>query len=229
MDIGMKEDLRIIRDALLKLSDTQQHLANTGKLPKGYSKLIDIFHPMNQDQIYDLMKFENKGPLKTDFLTSDFFLYLPPLCNDSKVVPIFSLFCDLDESPTKISFYIFVFRYPEEEDGGVDKSPNYLGFRFEGSHATKEMESEHDYWHVQIVNKFKGKHESKFPKCHNWLPVRMPCIPIKAESPVSLFISLLFSFYGNQIFNKIDFSFKDQYKKPLDGILRIEKKKTRRH
>ena len=214
----MKEEFKKLQEILLKLFDSQQHLVHTDKLPEDYYKLFDVFNPIqNQNQIINLMNV--KEGTQTDFSNSDYFLYLPPLSQDPKTIPILSMDCDLDESPSNVSFYIVIFRYPD--DGG--SIPSYLGFRFEGPEGSGDAASRHDYWHVQIIKEFKGRHGQKFPKYHNWLPVKMPCIPIKAECPVSLLICLLFSFYGNQLFADINFSLRGDHTRPLDGILRIRR------
>lgn len=214
----MKEDYNKMQEILLKLFDIQQNLVHTKQLPDDYYKLFDVFIPMeSQNQIKDLMKV--KEGKHANFLEADYFLYLPPLSQDPKTIPILSLKCDLDESPTNITFYIVVFRYP---DNGKEK-PCYLGFRFEGPEGCDKDGSCHNYWHVQIIKEFKGRHEPKFPKYHDWLPVKMPCIPIKAECPVSLLVCLLFSFYGNQLLNDISIPLKSDYKRPLHDILCLKK------
>lgn len=207
-----------MQQILLRLFDIQQHLLHTDKLPDDYYKLFDVFVPIqNQDQIINLMNA--KGGTHTNFLEADYFLYLPPLNQDPKTIPILSLKCDLDESPANVTFYIVVFRYP---DNGKE-IPCYLGFRFEGPEGCDEEDSCHNYWHAQIIKEFKGRHGPKFPKYHDWLPVKMPCIPIKAECPVSLLVCLLFSFYGNQLFDAINIPLKSDYTRPLDGILSLRK------
>jgi len=192
----------------------QQHLVHTHQLPDDYYRLFSVFNPIqNQDQIINLMNV--KVGTHTNFLESTDFLYLPPLTQDPKTIPILSLKCDLGESPSNVTFYIVVFRYP---DNGKEQ-PCYLGFRFEGPEGCDEDSSCHNYWHVQIVKEFKGRHSDKFPKYHDWLPIKMPCIPIRAECPVSLLVCLLFSFYGNRLFDEINIPLKSDYKRPLDGIL----------
>jgi len=220
----MNKQFQKIQDILLELFHTQRHLVHTKTVTEGYWKLQDIFHPMeDQDQIKDLMDIRT-GKLKTNFLDSDFFLYFPPILDHPKTILIFSMDCDLDASPSNISFYIIVFQYSND----TDEDPGYLGFRFEGPEGTENTISRHSYWHVQIVKEFKGRHASKFPKVHKWLPVDMPCIPIRANNPISLLICLLFSFYGNQLFNEINVSFEEEHKKPLEGILCIDTKKSKK-
>jgi hypothetical protein len=166
----------------------------------------------------------NRGKLRTNFLDSDKFLYFPPIPKNEKTIIIFSMDYNFRASMNKISFYIIVFQYPHN----VKENPSYLGFRFESPEGMKGKKSRHDYWHVQIVKEFKGRHASKFPPIHKWLPVDMPCIPIKAHNPVSLLICLLFSFYGNQFFNAIDISFEEEDKRSLEGILCIEREKGKK-
>jgi hypothetical protein len=224
MEQMMKRDFQKIQDILIELFHTQRHLVHSKKVTEGYWKLQDKFRPMeDQDQIKDLMDIKT-GKMKTNFLDSNFFLYFPPIPHHEKTILIFSMDCDLHTTPDNISFYIIVFHYSND----VEEDPSYLGFRFEGPEGTPKAASRHNYWHMQIVKEFKGRHASKFPKIHKWLPEDMPCIPIKANSAVTLLICLLFSFYGNEIFKEIEVSFDEEHKKQLDGILCIDRKKQKK-
>jgi hypothetical protein len=224
MERIMKKEFQKIQNVLIELFNAQKHLVHSGEVTEGYWELQDLFPPMeNQDQIKDLMDIKT-GKMKTNFLESDQFLYFPPIPNHPKTLIIFSMDYDFHITSDNISFYIIVFHYSND----VKQDPSYLGFRFEGPEGTPSTTSRHNYWHMQIVKEFKGRHAAKFPKIHKWLPEDMPCIPMKANSAITLLICLLFSFYGNPLFNEIDVALEEEHKKPLDGILCIEGKKSKK-
>jgi hypothetical protein len=205
----MNEDFETLRKILLGLFDLEKSLWSSPDI-RHYQELYHDMPPMyNENEIKNLMDYRT-GDFKSDFRKSSSFLYLPPFERDSKFIPILVLDCDLNPPASKISFYITLYKYV-----GGERHPKCIGFRFEGSHGGPV----HDFCHVQIINKIKGTQKRRSLKCYDWLPTTVPCIPVKARCPVSLFLLLLVSFYGKGILNMIQVELADKYKEPLDGIL----------
>ena len=59
---------------------------------------------------------------------------------------------------------------------------NAVGFRYEGPGG-----GVHAYWHLQM-NPVLG--------FSDWLPETLPCVPLIAEEPIDVLLTLLLSLYG---------------------------------
>lgn len=176
---------------------------------ENYNKLIGLRRPISPEELEK--EVEKKRKSKKRNLQLDKPFYLPPLEKDPEFIPLLFLKCDLDKSSYDISLRIEMYRYRR------DNSPRLEGFglRFE----MHEKPSEHDYAHVQVTNEHDG---AILPECPGWLPTTLPCIPAKAECPVSLIFCMLISFYGKKMYNKIfpaDLNIEDRCKKILKDIL----------
>ena len=143
-----------------------------------YDSLKDLRYKITKEAIQKEFK-ENSSICKLKFNH----LYLPPLENDYKFVPILSIDCDLkNEEGCQMSLRVEMLRYdsPHELIG--------FGFRFESPHS----KGNHGYWHMQVITENNGIKLG----CSPWIPVEDPCIPIKAKNPVDLILFMLISFYG---------------------------------
>lgn len=186
------KDFLIIREILLDLFHRQRSLTNKNELPE-YDRLFHDFPPMDSDgKIRNLI--DEKNGLITDFCNSNEYLYLPPLDQDPKVVPIFLFDCDFSKTTNDVTFVIVLFRFIDGSD--IRES---IAFRFEGPEGTNVDLSRHNYWHMQVTNKITGRKGSQKHICQKWLPDKMPCIPIVSQCPVSLLLCMLFSFYGKKL------------------------------
>lgn len=189
----MENEFIKIREIFLALFRKQRSLLRSGKGLPHYDKLYKIYPPMNSEEDIRKLMNENKG-LMTDFCHSDEYLYLPPMDKDPKIVPILMFDCDLSTSMNDISFSIILFRFNNESSVA-----DCIAFRFEGPEGDPNM-SRHHYWHMQVTNEIVGRKGYQKIKCKDWLPVKMPCIPIVSQCPVSLLICLLFSVYGKKMY-----------------------------
>jgi hypothetical protein len=192
----MMGDFRNIREILLDLFHRQRSLTNNQKLPE-YDRMFQDFPPMDSDEKIRNLMDEKKG-LITDFCNSNEFLYLPPLDQDPKVVPILLFDCDLTKTINDVTFVIVLFRFMDGSD-----THESIAFRFEGPEGTNVDKSRHNYWHMQVTNKITGRKGYQKHICQKWLPDKMPCIPIISQGPVSLLLCMLYSFYGMRMFEYI--------------------------
>ena len=117
-------------------------------------------------------------------------IYLPPLDDDPLFVPLLSMDIDSDEGP-KANFRVDLYK--------LEDSLHHMGFRFE----TPSLEGvKHKYYHVQPIEAAMGRVAAKVQRSVN-VPGKSPCIPIHADSPVALILSLILSLYGIQGFQQI--------------------------
>lgn len=207
----------IIGDLLKRLNDRSATLWRNGENLSGsglsrttkenYSELINFKPPMSSGELERLVRESRTGRCLSFGESS--FLYLPPLEKNSEFIPILSLQCDLSASLQNVSLGIEMYLYDEKKLKG-------LGFRFEGG----ELDSIHDYWHVQIVTESRATY-AELPECPDWIPTTVPCIPARADSPVSLLLCMLVSFYGKGIYNKLfpDVNIDKEFTQPLKYIL----------
>jgi len=209
----MSKEFIKIREIFLQLFRKQRSLLRTAQGLPEYDKLYKDYPPMDsEDDICKLMN-EDKG-LVTDFCHSDEYLYLPPMDKDPKIVPIILFDCDLSTSPNDISFSLILFRF---NNGSA--VADCIAFRFEGPEGEPKR-SRHHYWHMQVTNEILGRNGYQKIKCKDWLPVKMPCIPIVSECPVSLLLCVLFSFYGKKMYQYLPVGVVEpRHFEPLKGIL----------
>ena len=206
----MEEKFKIIKEILILLFKEQARLWRLYHKPIDTDALYKILPPiLHEGQIISLLEREN-GRFKSDFCDYGKFLYLPPLERDSKFIPILELKCDLDKSELEISFYVTLYRWFEEK-----AQFEQIGFRFEGPHEGPV----HNYWHVQLIHGIAGISTTQSLASSNSIPVKIPCIPVKARCPVSLLLCMLFSFYGDKILEDIFHKLRGRHNKPLIAIL----------
>lgn len=175
---------------------------------ENYNFLLKRMRPTQSEELRSL-KEKNKSDLSLDL--SNGFLYLPPLFGKAKFVPILSLKCDLRSSPPDMSLRVVM--YKSESSSVAGSSLQGIGFRFE-----IHPNGSHDFWHVQVSSKHG---DQTLPRCPSWIPSEIPCIPIRANSPVSLILCMLVSFYGKRVYNKLfsSINIPSEYKEPLKSIL----------
>jgi hypothetical protein len=206
----MKEEYDQIRHIILQLFYYQQSLLKDGKL-SAHERLGDIVKPISsENQIIYAMADD----LKADFRKLDSILFLPPMEQDPQIIPALILDCDLSRQ-TDISIKIILYRFI-----GDSALPECIGFRFDGPEGVKDKKSRHNYWHFQLVKKANFHKGRKTLKCRDWLPTKMPCIPILANGPASLFICLLYSIYGKKMFQYVyPVEINQKFLRSLENIL----------
>lgn len=228
----MNRNFTTLRDIILKLSDNSL-LKNDVLLTK-YQKLMISYPPMIRPQVEYLLSDKTDNP-KSDFLElaarKEAFFYLPPFNKDIGYVPVLILRCDYSKSPPEACLALLMFRYCESEE-----KIKCFGFRFEAPHKaqTPEKDTIHDYWHVQISAKIRGRVEKRtrdgrvisipvgleLPECPSWIPDAFPGVPTSAKCPVSLILCLLVSLYGKEMFNRflVDCNIDSECIEPLKHI-----------
>lgn len=176
---------------------------NNKKVPtdtgEHYYNLMSLKLPMTDEKIRSYFK-NNARRCELNFNN----LYLPPLENNPKFVPILSMKCDLKKD-NEISLRVEMLQY--------DENQNLIGFgyRFESPHP----EGNHNYWHIQVMTE---NNDMKFG-CPEWLPVNDPCIPVEIKSPIGLILFMLICFYGRSGVAFIDTMYIDtKYKEPVYRI-----------
>lgn len=177
---------------------------NNKKVPTdtgaNYYNLMSLKFPMTDEKIRsDFKKNTHRFELNINNL------YLPPLENNPKFVPILSMKCDLKKD-NEISLRVEMLQYDENQ-----KLIGF-GYRFESPHP----EGNHNYWHIQVITE---NNDMKFG-CPEWLPVNDPCIPVEIRSPIGLILFMLICFYGRSGVSFIDTMYIDKkYKEPVYKIL----------
>lgn len=165
-----------------------------------YYNLMNLKFPITDEKIKsDFKNNDDRCELKFDNL------YLPPLENNPKFVPILSMKCNL-KNDNEISLRVEMLQY--------DENQNLIGFgyRFESPHP----KGNHNYWHIQVITE---NNDMKFG-CPEWLPVNDPCIPVEIKSPIGLILFMLICFYGRSGVTFIDTMYIDKkYKEPVYKIL----------
>jgi hypothetical protein len=209
----MKKEYLKIREILIRLFQHQRSLLRKG-LPE-HDRLSSDFPPMdNESTIYYLMK--DIDNCQSDFCRSGQYFYLPPMKKEPKIVPLLLLDCDFSNSQDDISFIIILNRFLNNKSNVSER----IAFRFEGPEGLTAEKSRHKYWHMQVTNEIAGRNGYQKIICRNWLPDKMPCIPIISRGPVSLLLCVLFSFYGKQMYEYIDLDkIEKKYLEPLNEIL----------
>jgi len=213
-EMGKKaeEDYKLLQEVLLVLFQLQRQGLKKTKFPQGYFDLQKDLPPIdNESQIKDLMNCKN-GNLRSNFCGYKKSLYLPFLRRDPSFVPLFMLKCDMNKSENEVSIYVMLYTVHSRDDRF-----NAIGFRFEGPHEG----GEHNYWHAQIVTGI-AERTTPISVVPAPLPTTIPCIPVKARGMDSLFLCMLWSFYGYQIFDEIrgllDRHYMAQLDKRLDSL-----------
>ena len=201
------QDIGIIFSDLSRLSDKywkSERTLNNKKVPNDtwehYYNLMSLRLPMTDEKIRSYFKI-NANRCELNFNN----LFLPPLENNPKFVPILSMKCDL-KNDNKISLRVEMLQYDENRDliG--------FGYRFESPHPT----GNHNYWHIQAMTE---NNDMKFG-CPEWLPVNDPCIPVGIKSPIGLILFMLICFYGRRGVEFIETMDIDKiYKEPVYQIL----------
>lgn len=165
-----------------------------------YYNLMSLKFPMGDEKIKsDFKKNDDRCELKFDNL------YLPPLENNPKFVPILSMKCDLKKD-NEISLRVEMLQYDE------NRKLIGFGYRFESPHP----EGNHNYWHIQVITE---NNDIKFG-CPAWLPVNDPCIPVGIKSPIGLILFMLICFYGRRGVEFIEtMDIDKKYKEPVYKIL----------
>ena len=174
-----------------------------------YDYLINnIAEPISKEQIGKIIK-DNSVKLSLNFDTnSRTWFYLPPLENDPEFIPILTIKCDFKTSIDKMNIGLILTR--------VDESKKFkqIGFRFEGPCQKKKSKDKkgkdetvnrnrHEYYHVQLFTKARGSKKEPLKECPQWLPTSIPCLPVKANDPISLITNLLVSLYGKGMVSKL--------------------------
>ena len=94
----------------------------------------------------------------------------------------------LSGRPNKVPALLALFEMSTDEVRAV-------GFRFETPEGGDERgHGHHNYYHSQMFNYFRPNKDNKIPT--NWCPDTTPAIPLDAQNPVQLIISMLCSLYN---------------------------------
>ena len=174
--------------------------------PKEYRKAVNTY-----DQLITEKPPIEEGEilqLANEYIVKDFFelnqkhqyFYLPPLMGDnSDFVPFLSFKFNYRGEDEEFCLRIGLRKIVQNGD----KFDHFgIGFRYETAHKTSKK---HNYAHSQFV--LKPNNEC-LPNCPSWLPEKIPSIPTPAVDPVSTFLIMLVSLYGQsewiQYVNDID-------------------------
>lgn len=213
-----KKDLLILHqllDALLRKSfrlwDNEQDidkekLTETSLLNHQY--MIGLFPPIKLEQLEKTIR-ENKS----NSLSLERKIHLPPLSLDSEFIPILSTDLNLDEKPPKTCFRIEMYRYKSTSGCKLQA----IAFRFE----CQGQKSVHGYNHAQLTTECHG---ISLPESPKWIPQQIPCLPILTDSSVvSILLCILVSLYGKGLYPKLLRSIKidKEYTESLQHILWI--------
>lgn len=202
------KDFKLLRNALINLAKvSQKHWNNnmnlsgdalTQKTRKNYISSLATLHPMYLGALYSRLK-NGLDTLSLDLER----IIMPPLRRKLEFIPLLSFKCCLGKTPPYISLRIEMYRSVQVEKkielGG-------LGFRFETG------DPEHKYYHVQLFG------TARWP---DLLPESDPCIPTTASCPVSLFICMIVSFYGVEVWKRFfsNITIEDRHTVRLKHIL----------
>ena len=118
-------------------------------------------------------------------------ILLLPLEDDSLFVPLLTF--EIDSTVNKANFRVDLFTYDEKSD----KPYHHTGYRFETPTVSS---SKHLYFHVQPIDKFDSPIELTVSRR---VPGTVPCIPVRANGPVSLVLSIIVSLYGREVYNEL--------------------------
>lgn len=136
------------------------------------------FYPISEGEIKELGSNSGGKTINIEKL-----IYLPPLEFDQTFIPILELHkCNLNDHPN-LTYSLSLIRV-------INGGEGVMGFhiRYEMGHEGEN----HRFPHAQvklIAHNVIGADPNAFPK-------QIPCFPLKAERPVTLFLSLLVSLYG---------------------------------
>jgi hypothetical protein len=158
-----------------------------------------VCHPITLKDLDGLIKKSVRGNLQLNVGN----LFMPPLDLDKSFVPVLSLECDYGCSPVTMRLCVGMFSFDQNH------KPIVFAVRFETAHFS----SNHDFHHGQFTREFERKSGASngssrtrkhvFASLPGWTPKHIPCIPVPADTPISLIICMLISFYGALIQSNI--------------------------
>lgn len=148
-----------------------------------YTELIKYFFPLSEEEAEAF--FLDSKSVNFNLSEERKAIYLSPISNQPRFVPVISLECDLNDAISNIKIRTML----------IQKRNNVLkgiGFRFEKGDNT------HNYHHVQLIQELQGVKHTSNPIVErlDWLPESEPAIPIKADNPITLLLCSLISIYG---------------------------------
>ncbi|MBT9142247.1 MAG: hypothetical protein DDT32_00737 [Syntrophomonadaceae bacterium] len=162
---------------------------------KTWDMLIGSLPPVEERELGNL--FQDSQEVEIDFSPRGKVLYLPPLQKNPEFVPVLSLWCNLDETRTKMTLKVMLI-----SSSGDERNLRGVGFRLESPHGDEEDEGDerkevgrHDFYHAQLIRSL-GYGPSV--ECPGWLPETQPSFPLTADCPVTLVLCLLLSLYGKK-------------------------------
>ena len=185
------ETLRQLLDVLCKLQSRSWFLRDPGHEPstracETWEMLVSPWSPIEEKELSAL--FSHPEAFEIDFSERRKVLYLPPLQQDAKFVPVLSLQGNFDEARTEIKLRVMLVCYDENE-----KKLCGIGFRLDRG------EGRHGFYHAQLIRSLeRGQYVERGPSVHcpRWLPETQPSFPLAADCPVTLMLCLLLSLYG---------------------------------
>ncbi len=163
-----------------RLPHTLEHRRLSAKTLRTREWLLKQTHAIEEGEVEGLTR-QPKSQIRLGSFTDGSLLFLPPLDDDEMFVPVMSM--EIDSEKRKTSFRISLYRNDN------DNRPIFVGFRFE---TPSEGSEKHRYFHAQPIESdlygiVKWREES---------PGTVPCIPVSAKNPVTLFLCLVLSLYG---------------------------------
>jgi len=157
--------------------------------------LVGPWPPIEEKELDGL--FPDSEVVGVDFSGRSKVLYLPQLEKNPEFVPVLSLWCNLDETRTKMTLKVMLI-----SSGGDEGNLCGVGFRLESPHGDEEDEGDerkevgrHDFYHAQLI---RSLGYGPPVECPSWLPETQPSFPLTADCPVTLVLCLLLSLYGKK-------------------------------
>jgi len=190
----MSTELALFNKVLLAVWERNKYWKNYGgPLSRIYTELFPIYEVVHTDSaLKDLLPSDSN--VYVDFWEKRKFIYLDPPQRESSAVPVLSLQCNFGCSIPMVSLKLALYLLDERRDLRA------IGFRFESPGGP----GLHHYYHIQLINGFMR--DAPFYRGHDqsvadstalsWLPVTQPALPVGADKPVKLLLSLLISLYG---------------------------------
>jgi hypothetical protein len=177
------DDYGFVKDLLDKLWwNADSRWRNHAKLPKDTRMSVNHAAPsryrMKREEFIAMM---SAFPTNQIAIT-EHVLWLPPLMDDSKFIPMIHGCCDLANYQADLQLELYSF--------SEDEGPQSISLRFESPNDSPP----HNFWHSQLV--IQSRYLEPLGGVPEWFPTTLPTFALNASSPVSLLLSMLVALYG---------------------------------
>ena len=220
----MEKTITTLKDILMPLCKEQESVRQN--LPctalETYQIVSEMLPPITLPDIKSL--FKTRKPNSSEWGKV---FYLPPVEKYDHFVPILSLKCKLNKTPSTAQFRVMLISLKKNEKNQTTDEFYGVGFRMETPNSMDQNSNPtdndgiHNFYHAQLVRKLDSTLKNKLQiTCPNWIPDSQPSFPLPADCPVTLLLCLIVTLYGKKYYGQ----FLEEHKNNITYIKPYQKK-----